>query len=248
MSVPELKMEMKISEALQRSDVWRGDEAPAVSAVSSGFVELDALLPGGGFPVGALTEIVTPRFGIGELRLVLPAVARLTKERWLALVAPPYVPYSPALARAGIDLSHVLVVHANDQQDMLWSVEQALRNGTCGAVLAWPKMLPDFTAWRRLQLAAEAGGALGMLYLSSRNAAGISPAALRLRLEAQSDGLAVHVAKRRGGWPTGPVNLDWSALRQGRRVLSHEVSPDAMAVSSSSLPAARGLYPRELRA
>src|SRR5690606_32459667 len=118
---------------------------------------------------------------------------------------------------------------------------------TCGAVLAWPTMLPDFTAWRRLQLAAEAGKSLGMLYLSSRNAAGISPAALRLRLDPQPNGLSVHVVKRRGGWPTGPVHLDWSALRQGRRILSHEVS-DAVAMSPSSLSASRGSHPRALHA
>jgi hypothetical protein len=235
-----------LTDVMQRADLWRGDQAPAVSgdAVSSGFVELDALLPGGGFPLGALTEIVTPRFGIGELRMALPAIARLTRERWLALVAPPYVPYAPALARAGVNLAHVLVIHAHEQQDMLWSIEQALRNGTCGAVLAWPTMLPDFTAWRRLQLAAEAGGAMGMLYMLSRNAAGASPAALRLRLEPQTDSLAVHVMKRRGGWPAGPVNLDWSTLRQGRRILRHEVPSHAVAMSSSPAVSARDLHAR----
>jgi hypothetical protein len=232
---------MNLPDVLQRADVWRGGEAPSVSGVSSGFVALDALLPGGGFPLGALTEILTPRFGIGELRLVLPAIARLTRERWLALIAPPYVPYAPALARAGVDLAHVLVVHARGQRDVLWSIEQALRAGTCGAVLAWPTQ-PDFTAWRRLQLAAEAGAALGMLFMSSRHAAAASPAALRLRLDAEPDGLAVHAVKRRGGWPAGPVNLDWSALRQGRR-LRHEVH-HAVAMSRSSPSCARDLHTR----
>lgn len=234
---------MNLPDVLQRADVWRGGEAPAVSGVSSGFVALDALLPGGGFPLGALTEILTPRFGIGELRLVLPAVARLARERWLALIAPPYIPYAPALARAGVDLSHVLVVHARGPRDVLWSIEQALRAGTCGAVLAWPTQ-PDFTTWRRLQLAAEEGSALGMLFMSSRYAAAASPAALRLRLDAQPDGLAVHAVKRRGGWPAGPVNLDWSALRQGRRLRQDVRGSYAVAMSRSSPSSTRDLHAR----
>lgn len=227
-----------LSQVMQRADIWRGDNAPAVSGTSSGFVELDALLPGGGFPVGALTEIEVPRAGIGELRLVLPAVARFTRERWLAFIAPPYVPYAPALARAGIDLSHVLVVHPRSQSDALWSIEQALRAGTCGAVLGWLDQT-DFKWARRLQLAAEAGNALGILFTQSASL--VSPAALRLRLDARPDGLAVHVMKRRGGWPAGPVNLDWSTLRQGRRL--REV-PDALAMSRFSVPAARGVHAR----
>jgi hypothetical protein len=201
----------------QRADIWRGGETSSAPGVSSGFVELDALLPGSGFPMGALTEIIVPRFGVGELRLLLPAITRLTRERWLAFVAPPYIPYAPALARAGVDLSHVLVVNTNERSDTLWAAEQALRAGTCGAVLSWPTKT-DFKWLRRLQLAAEAGGTMGIVFSPMHYAATSSPAALRLRLEPQSDGLAVHVLKRRGGWPAGPLMLDWSTLRQGRRL------------------------------
>jgi cell division inhibitor SulA len=231
---------------LNRADIWRGGEVSSVPGVSSGFVELDALLPGHGFPIGALTEVIVPRFGIGELRLLLPAITRLMRERWLAFVAPPYIPYAPALSRAGVDLSHVLVVNTNERSDTLWAAEQALRAGTCGAVLAWPSKT-DFKWLRRLQLAAEAGGTMGIVFSPMHYAATSSPAALRLRLEPQSDGLAVHVLKRRGGWPAGPLMLDWSTLRQGRR-LRREVSyVVAMSQSSSSFSGnlhARGVHAR----
>jgi protein ImuA len=216
---------MSLPQLLQRADIWRGGDAPAVAGISSGFVALDALLPGGGFPLGALTEILTPRVGVGELRLLLPTLARLSRERWIAFIAPPYIPYAPALVRAGIDLSHVLVVHARERADVLWSVEQALRAGTCGAVLAWPGISrtqgernTDFKWLRRLQLAAEAGNAMGAMFMSSRAVTNVSPAALRLAVEPQADGVAVRILKRRGGWPAGPVHIDWSVLRQGRRI------------------------------
>lgn len=239
---------MSLPQLLQRADIWRGGDAPVVAGVSSGFVALDALLPGGGFPLGALTEILTPRFGVGELRMLLPALARLSRERWITFVAPPHIPYAPALVRAGIDLSHVLVVHARSHSDMLWSVEQALRAGTCGAVLAWPgfasgKRDLNFKWLRRLQLAAEAGNAMGVMFMPMRAVASVSPAALRLAVEPQADGVSVRILKRRGGWPAGPVSLDWSTLRQGRR-LRHEV-PHVVAMSRSPVSPARNLHARQ---
>lgn len=199
---------MSLEDLLQRADLWRGGSAPPVSGLPSGFAALDALLPGAGWPIGALTEILTDRSGIGELQLLVPALARLTREdRWVAFIAPPYIPYAPALRRAGVNLAHVLVVHPRETKDMLWAVEQALRAGTCGAVLAWPA-LADMKRLRRLQLAAETGHALGVLFRPITLAAENSPAALRLRLEPATGALAVHILKRRGGWPTGPVILE----------------------------------------
>ena len=116
---------MSLDHLLQRADLWRGGAtSPAVSGIPTGFAELDALFPGGGWPRGALTEILMPREGIGALTLVLPTLARLSREnRWLAWVAPPYLPYAPALAAAGVDLSRVLLVHPRSNADGLWAVE-----------------------------------------------------------------------------------------------------------------------------
>jgi cell division inhibitor SulA len=198
---------MNLDSHMQRAGVWRGGGTPPEdSGLATGIPQLDDLL--GGWPQGALTEILVPEEGIGELSLLMPVLARLSHtRRWLAWVAPPHIPYAPALAGAGIDLSRVLLVRPRSATDGLWAVEQTLRAGTCGAVLAW-LAAADNTVLRRLQLAAEAGRAMGILFRPVRLASHASPAALRLRLETSSRGLAVHVLKRRGRWTGGPVYLD----------------------------------------
>ena len=215
---------MNLDSLLQRADVWRGGQlTPLANAVSSGFSELDALLPGGGWPRGALTEVLMLQHGIGALRLLVPALAHLSQndDRWICWVAPPYIPYAPALVGAGIDLSRVLLVHPKAQQDGLWAVEQSLRSGTCSAVLAWPT-LDDSTAMRRLQLAAEAGDALGFLFRPRRLAQRPSPAALRIQLDPEpASGLSVSILKRRGGWAAGPLHLDVPVHGYDRTVALH---------------------------
>lgn len=199
-------MENALDQLLAQPGIWRAGERRPQTAITgdrhtpTGFAELDAALPGGGLPAGALTEVLHERHGIGELRLLMPALARLSRQgRWIALIAPPYVPYAPALAAQGIDLSRVLLVHPASSRDSLWSVEQALRAGTCAAVLAWPRHCDD-RSLRRLQLAAEAGDSLGLLFRPATAAAERSPAALRLQLAHAAGGrLGVTLLKCRGG-------------------------------------------------
>lgn len=180
---------------------------PTLGRLSTGFPALDATLPGGGWPQGALTEILPVREGIGELRLVIPALARLSRSnRWIAWIAPPRMPYAPALATVGIDLSRILLVRPPTKADALWAMEQTLRYGRCGAVLAWPRQVND-RILRRLQLAAEAGQAWGFLFRPPRETGSPSPAALRLRLEPVDSGLAAQILKCRGGYVTRPVIL-----------------------------------------
>lgn len=203
---------------LRRQDIWRCSEIakPAGACIPSGFAQLDEHLPGGGWPLGALTEVLLPQEGIGELRLFMPALARLSNQgQWLAWIAPPYIPYAPALAAWGIDLSRTLLVRPSSQADQLWAVEQTLRAGICGAVLAWPDKSStgpgckrnDHTVQRRLQLAAEAGQCLGLLFGNAEQAQHPSPAAMRLRLERVPEGIAVEILKRRGGRPLGPITV-----------------------------------------
>ena len=168
---------------LARRDVWRGREPhPTTPTVASGRRVLDAALPGGGWPLGALTEICSAQAGLGELSLMLPALVRLAApDRWLGFVAPPYPLYAPALAQAGLPLARCLVV--TPQKNAPWAAEQLLRGGACAAVLLWSDE-DDAQVLRRLQLAAEAGGALAVLYRPLQAAQRVSPAALRLRLGA----------------------------------------------------------------
>ena len=177
--------------------IWRR-QAPPAGALPTGFPALDAVLPDAGWSMGALTEILTSREGVGELRLTMPALADLSaRGRWLAWVGPPYVPYAPALEAWGIVLSRILWVRSHTTAQQLWSAEQALRSGVCGAVLAWPTRVHQ-RRLRRLQLAAESGGAWALLFHHEVPSGDASPASLRLRVTPTTNSLAVEVLKCRG--------------------------------------------------
>jgi hypothetical protein len=168
-----------------------------MDAQSTGFADLDALLPGGGWPRGALTEILIEADGIGELALLAPTLAQLTRAgRRVVLIAPPYIPYAPALAAAGIDLDRLVQVDAN-ALDRHWSAEQCLRSGCCAAVLNW---LPDadYRRLRRLQIAAETGATLGFVFRSAAAASQASPAALRVRVRGGEAGSTIAIVTCRG--------------------------------------------------
>jgi len=220
---------------LQNPAVWRGNDCarvavPSVPSVPSGFAELDAWLPGGGWPAGALTEIYVERPGIGELQLVMPAAARLTQSgHWITLVAPPYLPYAPALAAHGVKLSRLLLVRAPVIDENLWACEQALRAASCGAVMAWLNQVHE-RAIKRLQLAAETSGALVLLFRSARSIPA-SPAALRLHVSRSQSRTVVRILKRRGGGMPPPVALDL----HGALVRRNRIRSDLIA-HPSSLP------------
>ena len=200
----------KFQSQFNAAGVWRAQEQDKSTqpSVASQYANLDAALPGGGWPQGAITEILCSQEGIGELRLVMAALAQLSHEgRWLTWVAPPYVPYAPALAAHGVDVSKILVVHAKAHDDMLWAAEQALRSGTCGAVLMWVQNIKD-RQLHRLQLAAKEGGSLGLLFRPSWSAEQASPAVVRVQLHGTQEELQLDIIKRRGAWPTGPIHLD----------------------------------------
>lgn len=173
----------------------RTDALQRPPAQATGYSALDQALPGGGLPTGAVTEILSQAMGIGELRIVMPALAQLTRsERYVAFVAPPYLPYPPALAQHGARLEKIVTVRATTNE--LWAAEQMLRCSAFGAVLLWRDAVRD-KELRRLQLAAEAGGSLALLYKSGTQTP--SPAALRLALHACECGVRIEILKCRGG-------------------------------------------------
>ena len=204
---------MSLEKLLENPRVWRGSSQSGVRAgLASGYPQLDRCLPGGGWPLAALTEILIGQYGIGELRLLMPALAQLSTEDtqvqygeqsepgWIAWIAPPFQPYAPALQQSGIDLSRVLIVRPKDDSELLWSAEQALSSGTCAAVLLWPDKLDD-QASRRLQLAAEKGHSWAIAFRPLTARQQPSAAALRLELQATEQGTRVHILKSRGGRP-----------------------------------------------
>ncbi|HET7595980.1 MAG TPA: translesion DNA synthesis-associated protein ImuA [Burkholderiales bacterium] len=210
--------------------LWRGNACARVSVASvpTGFAELDVLLPGEGWPAEALTEVHVERPGIGELKLMMPALARLSAgERWLAFVAPPRIPYPPALAAHGVRLSHVMLIRAESAEMQIWAAEQALRSGSCGATLLWLDRAPE-PAVRRLQLAAEGSGALVVLFRGTR-AAPFACAALRIHL-GKSDGRTIaRILKRRGGGIPAPVALDLHrSIQRSARSAALAFDPDGL--------------------
>jgi hypothetical protein len=179
--------------------VWQGRGAGEKGqGVSTGFPELDRVLPARGWPLAALIEMAVPYWGLGELRLLLPAMVRLNRQkRRIVWIAPPYLPYAPALARAGLDLQYVMVVDAQSG-NITWAMERLSSTRSCGMVLAWPTRLSELEA-RRLQLAAEAGRSIGVV-LRAEDAGWRAPAAaLRMEIEPLGEKIVVDVLKVRGG-------------------------------------------------
>lgn len=202
-----MSVEVPLARLLEHPAIWRGRSAARIATVSTGFPALDERLPGHGWPRAGLVEILIARFGIGELRLLMPALATLTGRtaaRWCAWIAPPLEPFAPALAAHGLALERVLVVRTDTP---LWAFEQALGSGACDAALAWARRahLRDI---RRLQLATERGRTLGILFRALRAARDSSCAALRLALEPAPHGVRVTLLKSRGGL-RGSVELSW---------------------------------------
>src|SRR5262245_19659953 len=198
-------MTAALEEVLRQHPVWRGGaERLAVPAVPTGYQVLDSALPGGGWPAGALTEILSGQDGIGELQLVLPALAALTwAGKRVVWLAPPHLPYAPALAAAGVDLAQLAVVRAPGRRDALWAAEQALRAGCCHALLGWFRRA-SYEELRRLAVAAEGSPACTLLFRPREAAPQSSPACLRLALEAEG---TVHIHKRRGAPAAAPLPL-----------------------------------------
>jgi protein ImuA len=231
-------MPFSFSALLDRPDIWRGDSLnrAGASVVESGFPALDAGLPGGGWPAGTLTEILPAHQGIGELRLLGPALAALSRRGLrLAWIAPPHLPYAPALAAAGIDIAKLVIVRTASLKETLWAAEQALASNACGAVLAWPESA-KYAELRRLQIAAEGGQAPAFLFRPPETAGESSPAALRIALGTADGGLAVHLLKRRGTPLARPILLPaMPPAVRGKR--SHVDRHPAAAAAARDFPA-----------
>jgi len=219
------------------------------SALRSGHAALDALLPGGGWPLGALTELLSDHCGIGELELLLQALGTLARRgRCLAWIAPPYVPYAPALVQHGLPLQQLLWIRTEGPQAALWATEQALRCPAVGAVLAWSGHIVD-RSLRRLQLAAESGQTLGILHRPAAAAREPSPAALRLQLQPLDEELEVEVKKSRGGragprlrvplkLPHRMLPMAWPPAAARQAAATAGESADALALHPSASAAA----------
>lgn len=218
----------------QRFGVRRASQQAAQPTMHSGWPALDKLLPGGGYPIGAVTELLVAANGIGEISLLLHGLAAqmqaFTQQR-LALIAPPDALNAPALMQAGIDCARVPIVHCRDDSERIWCVEQMAAPDVFAAFIVWGDTL-DGTALRRLQLAAEKAACPVFVYRHIRRARERSPAALRLAVSCRvTQGVSrqqLEVVKCRG-----PAGARLSGLCVDRDAPWHV--PPRSAVSSSDL-------------
>jgi protein ImuA len=207
-----------------RRQVWQGDELAEADSrvITSGYMALDHALPGQGWSVGALTELLVDHGGVGEMRLLAHTLRQLTTQagRHVMLVAPPYQPYAMALSAWGVNIERVLWVRSSEDQ-ALWVAAQALKQDGMGAVLVW---LPNTHAdkIRRLQVAAQESASLAFLIRPVETATQSSPAPLRMICEPflpahaetinrrqwlQEIGLSINIFKRRGPPLAEPLRL-----------------------------------------
>ncbi len=190
--------------------VWRADQlqqAPQ-AVLASGHAELDAELPGGGWPVGQLSEVLQAQGGLHEWRLLLPALKQAVARGALVLIGAPHWPHLPALVAAGIPAAQLLRIDAHTPAERLWASEQVLRCRDLGALMAWlPQARPE--QLRRLQLASTATQALVFAFRPEAARHESSPAPLRLTLRTAPDeqGLSVELLKRRGPVSERPLTL-----------------------------------------
>lgn len=226
--------------------LWLGHQLgrQAEQAVPSGFPALDLQLPGGGWPRRVVTELLLAHAGIGEIRLLSPSLAKVQQAGRLVMLFDPPQPLSAgALAQHGLDVAQLLVVNTRCKviagSDSLWALEQALKSGHVGAVVAWlpPRLRAE--RLRRLQLAAQAHD--GPAFVLREMAAQHRPTAAPLRLALRpggADRLNLQLLKRRGPPLESLLRLDLppvlsEAARQRARSLPAEVG-----TAQAELPAA----------
>lgn len=178
--------------------LWRASQlARGVGrTVGPGDDELSRELPGGGWPLGTLIELLVQQPGVGELRLLRSPLLALG-NRPIALLAPPHAPQTIAWANWGVPPKRLIWVRAQRTADLLWAAEHLLRGGTCGAVLCWQQHVRN-EALRRLHLAAQVSDTMFCLLRPLACARDSSPAPLRVAIAPAPDGVDLTFIKRRG--------------------------------------------------
>jgi len=184
------------------AEVWQAHAMPTASACvqATGNVALDAQLPGGGWPVGAMTEVLQEPGVHCEWQLLLPALARCGQGP-VVLVGAPHLPFAPFLVAQGLPAQRLIWIVAQPVAQRLWAAEQALRCAAVDAVLLWVASTVRPDPLRRLQMAAAQYNKLLFVMRPGQAQADASPAVLRLQVgpdPLQADGLEVRLLKRRG--------------------------------------------------
>jgi protein ImuA len=196
--------------------LWRASQLAHSSArcVDTGYPTLSSQLPGGGWPTGTLIDLLLQQPGIGELRLLRPALAAAASRR-IVLLQPPHAPQVLGLAALGLPPSQLVWIRSTRSADTLWAAEQVLRSGSCGALLLWQNHARS-ESLRRLHLAAQCGETLFFMFRPLASAQDASPSPLRLSLRPAAGGVDIGFVKRRGPQRDAPLflPLTYSLLQQ----------------------------------
>jgi len=187
---------------------------------STGYPELDRELPHGGWPSASLIELLIKQPGIGEMRLLCPAFHAISRKRRIALVQPPYVPHIAAWAGWGLPADRLIWIKTTCSADALWSAEQILRNGSCGALLFWQSHVRT-ESLRRLHLAAQGSDILFWMMRPLACADDASPAPLRLALRPAHGGIHIDIIKRRGPRRDAPLHVAMDSLSPAASFSAH---------------------------
>lgn len=225
-------------EALHPS-LWRASQMARGHArcVDTGHLSLSKQLPGGGWPTGTLVDLLVQQPGIGEMRLLAPALAKVAGRR-IVLLQPPHDPQALGLAGLGIPPAALLWLRAKSTADALWAAEQVLRSGSCGALLFWPDIRSGSSrqahvraeSLRRLHLAAQQGETLFFSIRPLAAGQDASPAPLRLSLQPAPGGLDIGFVKRQGPRRDDTLFIPMSAS-PAMRVLPSRTQPSVQPVA-----------------
>lgn len=160
-----------------------GAAAQDARFVSSGLPELDALL-GGGFPRGALTEILSAAPGRGEMQMILAAAASLGRALWVLPSSEAFGLSAPAMEAAGIDLSAQLFCVPRSPDGAFRTAVRAAAEHAVAAVAAWLPPLASLADRRAMQQLALAASSSGCTVFALRPAVmSCCPSAAALRIQ-----------------------------------------------------------------
>lgn len=195
-----------LEDMLKSGQIWGADQHKhaATIGMATGFSELDAALPGGGWPQDGITEILCAEPGMGEFSLLLPALAQVTQQSYAMLVCCPFQLHLPGI-EYDLRQENLLLIQPQ-AKDMLWTLEQSLSSGCCGAMVFWAQTAPDFKAYRRLQILSLQHQVSTFFILREQKAN--SPCRLRLAIHArQQQDLNIRLLKGNGIWGTRDLTV-----------------------------------------
>ncbi len=230
---------------LVRPDLWQASSLTQnKNGINTGFGALNDVLHQGGWPKNGLLEVLPSHWGSAELMLLTPCLAQLSQlPGLLVLIAPPYIPYAPALQQQGVNLQRIIIVHPRSTPDLLWCTEQALVHSG-NSVISWLGS-PDisYRQLRKLQLASRKTPGLSALIRPHYSARQNSPSHLRLSLSASQSSLQVHILKQQGGWAGQQVQLKTTLPGCHRQIKASQLPVHRTSSYSQQQPCASNPLP-----